>query len=315
MAHNLAKGLNGKTALVLAENPAWHGLGLVAPGAFAVDLAMEHIGYEVEMRKLTVDGAGDWKDQYAPVRTDTNEILGTRSLSKGYRVIQNKDFLDLIDRVFGEAGAHYESVGALGKGERAWALARMPESFEVAQGDEVVPYLLASNAHDGTGRLTIRPTTVRVVCQNTLTLAMHRTATWSVDIGHTGDVKAKLEMAGDLLAAAGKEFANFREAAAQMTRRKMTDEEIARYVAARLAGRGEKGVERGTEEILEILHSATCTVGGAGGTAWAAYNAVSEWIDHHGRERSRDAAWLSGTTGAKAAAKDSAFRAALALAV
>lgn len=314
MAANLAVGLNGKTAIILAEKPGWHLMGDIEPGPFATDRALEAIGYEVELRPVTVQGVGEWERQYAPVRKDTNQILGSRLLSSGYKVIQNRDFLEAIDTVFGEAGSRYETVGALGKGERVWALARMPEAFDVAQGDTIQPYLLASTSHDGTARLTIRPTTVRVVCQNTLTLALHNEAAWMVNIGHNGDPVRKLKEACEILAQAGREFANFKDAAESLKKKTLTQDELTSYIAKLLSDRGERGQKKASETILEILHSATCTVGGIEGTAWAAFNAVSEFLDHHGRASDDSSLFSSVTTGVKAAKKAEAFRAALALA-
>ncbi len=102
----------------------------------------------------------DVPSRVANVRSDTHSVLGV--VGKTYRVFQNVEAFDFMDTLVGEKLAMYETAGALRQGKRIWMLARIPKEYRV--GDDVVqPYVLLSNAHDGTQALRMIPTTVRGV--------------------------------------------------------------------------------------------------------------------------------------------------------
>lgn len=91
----------------------------------------------------------------------------------------------------GGAGVRYETAGSLQGGRRVWMLAHMPHEY-IISGERISPYLLFSNTHDGTGAIKVALTPVRVVCSNTLNLALS-TAKRSWSMIHTGDIKGKLQ--------------------------------------------------------------------------------------------------------------------------
>jgi phage/plasmid-like protein (TIGR03299 family) len=105
--------------------------------------------------------------------------------------LQNVEAFEFFDPILGEGAATYETAGALGKGERVWILARLSGDFNVAGGDVIRRYLLLSNSHDGTSSLQVKITPVRVVCNNTLTLALSQGGT--LRVRHDRDVKTALE--------------------------------------------------------------------------------------------------------------------------
>lgn len=113
----------------------------------------------------------------AVVRTDrpagsSGRVLGV--VHPDFRPLQNREGLEQFDALVGHGKSVYQTGGYLGNGEVIWLMARFPENITV-QGDDVVePYLLFSNSHDGTRAIDIRLTTVRVVCQNTLNLALSK---------------------------------------------------------------------------------------------------------------------------------------------
>jgi len=103
------------------------------------------------------------------LRSTDNTALGI--VSDRYKVVQNKDAFQFTDDLLGE-GVTYETAGALQGGRKVWMLARMPQRYIVA-GDEIAPYLVVMNAHDGSSGIKVAMTPVRVVCQNTLNLALN----------------------------------------------------------------------------------------------------------------------------------------------
>ena len=131
-----------------------------------------------------------------------------------YKVIQNQEAFAFTDELLGE-GVRYETAGSLQGGRRVWLLAHMPHEY-IISGERISPYLIFSNTHDGSGAIKVALTPIRVVCQNTLNLALSNAKrSWSMI--HTGNIQNKLEEARDTLFMAenymdslGKEFERLR---------------------------------------------------------------------------------------------------------
>lgn len=141
-----------------------------------------------------VAGGLDWTVGLVPIRTtenpptaisrrlavvrkdvaagDPKKVLGV--VHPKFYPLQNDDAVDVFDALLGRGERHYHTGGYLGNGEVIWLLARLPDDIRIAGDDVVEPYMLLTNSHDGTIAIDLRLTTVRVVCQNTLALAMRR---------------------------------------------------------------------------------------------------------------------------------------------
>ena len=132
-----------------------------------------------------------------------------------YKVIQNEEAFAFTDALLGE-GVRYETAGSLQEGRRVWLLARLPREYIIA-GERISPYMVFSNTHDGSGAVKTALTPIRVVCNNTLNLAL-RTAKRSWSMIHTGDISGKIEeakntllLADGYMTALGQEFENLRK--------------------------------------------------------------------------------------------------------
>ncbi len=150
-------------------------------------------------------------DKFAVVRNMDNAIMGV--VGPDYQVIQNVQMFNFLDAL--TTGEHkvakWESAGSLRGGKQVWALLNLVESdIIVGKNDRVLPYLLITNAHDGSAACRVIPTTVRVVCWNTLNVAVAgQFSDLVVTIRHTGDTERKLEEAKLILAEAGERFGAF----------------------------------------------------------------------------------------------------------
>lgn len=168
MAHEIMKN----DGVVLHKNAAWHGLGVIVQDAPtpAEALKLASLDWSVQQAPLAakmVDGG----ELAVPThvlnyRGDTQGFLGV--VGAGYRPIQNQELADFCEAL-AEAGdeVRVESAGSIRNGQKVWFLLK-GESFSVRDKDEVQPYICVSNGHDGWTALRCTPTTVRVVCSNTL---------------------------------------------------------------------------------------------------------------------------------------------------
>ncbi len=218
---------------VVGEEP-WHGLGNpVSPNVSAAEMCRE-AGLDWTVEKLPAPGARivDPKktiyDRYLIYREPIakkreNEKVALGMVGSGYEPLQNRDafafFTPFIDSRF----AQYETAGALGNGERVWVQAKLREQILVAKDDVVDRYLLLSNSHNGAGAVTIRFTPIRVVCQNTLNLAIEDGGKSAISVRHTRHVDRNLarSQASELKLIIDKVFADAQNLFAAMALRSL----------------------------------------------------------------------------------------------
>jgi phage/plasmid-like protein (TIGR03299 family) len=190
----------------------------------------EHAGvdFTVGKRPLYVEGVGEVGTHVATVREDTGDVLGI--VGKDYGVMQTGVMLDFLDNLVQDAGMRYESAGALHGGKAVWILASMGDEWTIGE-DRHVPYILATTTHDGSGSVTVTPTTVRVVCQNTLSAAMFRRDNDRISIRHTSGVVDNLRAAGDTLRIATAHQRRMQEFLAAAYETRITRDDVAAVVA------------------------------------------------------------------------------------
>jgi phage/plasmid-like protein (TIGR03299 family) len=281
---------NGRDAMMYAGAAPWHRLGkrLDAPATAAEAITAAGLDYSVELQSLKTETDLRVPRRKAVVRTDTKAVLGV--VSRGYSPIQNRTCFDFLDSVVAENGLRYHTAGALGKGERIWMLARLPSHIRVKNSDDVTEkFLLLSNSHDGSSALRCFFTPIRVVCANTLTLAHLQHRGEGITIRHRGNLAAK---ARDALGLAQVFFDDLEGRIDRLASHSPTSAQLQVYFKTlfpdpeeRRATRAENVRTALTElfesgmgqDIPQIRH-----------TAWAAFNAVSEYVDHVKPTRGRD---------------------------
>jgi phage/plasmid-like protein (TIGR03299 family) len=174
MAHNIGQ------MFYFGERP-WHKLGtkIEEPATIEEALTVGGLDWTVSMQRLVL--AGEYESgapqRQAIVRDDVKPGLPGRVLGvvhPNFKVLQNRDGAMLFDSLFGKGEGVYHTGGYLKKGEVVWLMAKLPDGIILPGEDKLDTYLLFSNSHDGTLPIDIRLTTVRVVCNNTLTLALRK---------------------------------------------------------------------------------------------------------------------------------------------
>jgi phage/plasmid-like protein (TIGR03299 family) len=178
MAHNICIQ-NGEASMFYVDEVPWHGLGTKLEGPATAQEAISAAKLDWPVIKIPLYAGGDGErkhrvpDRFAIVpahRWGREDCPAFGIVGNDYTPLQNHEAFDFFDSIVGEKAAIYHTAGALGDGERIWILARLPTDIHVA-GDAVNKYLLLSNTHDGNNSVQAKFTPIRVVCENTLTMA------------------------------------------------------------------------------------------------------------------------------------------------
>ncbi|MBB2148939.1 DUF932 domain-containing protein [Pedobacter gandavensis] len=251
MAHNLYfDNEKERYSFFSTKEKAWHGLGTIVEDYPTSQEAIQFAGldYKVEKRPLyTVDnGEPDFENENilihseilipnysATIRTDTEQVLGV--VGKDYEIVQNVHAFEFFDSIVGGGdGILYETAGALGKGERIFITAKLPDYIRVGKDDCIEKYLFLTTSHDGLGSITAAFTPIRIVCNNTLNAAM-RDKTNCIRIKHTANAHDRLKVANRLLGLSNQ-FANeLQDVFNNWARVRITDDETMQLIKIAMA--------------------------------------------------------------------------------
>lgn len=205
----------------------WHGLGTRVEEALTSQDALHYSGLDwtVQQEPLMTETFKDVPGFRANVRSDNGKILGI--VGDKYKVVQNHEAFAFTDDLIGE-GVRYETAGSLNGGRKVWMLARLPERYRLMD-EEVNPFIVFTNSHDGSGAIRVAPTPVRVVCQNTLNLAL-TTAKRSWSMMHTSGVQAKLDEAHDALFKADFYMKALQNEAERLSMQMVSDRQVLKWI-------------------------------------------------------------------------------------
>ena len=279
---------NVETMMYVREKP-WHGLGTKVDEAPTSAEALELAGlnWKVEQTPVyTADGTliPNYK---ANVRNTDNSVLGI--VTDRYQIVQNEEAFEFTDSIVGETEngvVKYETAGSLNHGKKIWLLAKMPT--QKVLDDEVEPYMCFTNSHDGSGAIRICMTPIRVVCQNTLNMALSQAKrSWSTK--HVGDIESKLEEAKMCLELADEYMYNLGIEAEKLAntalRREQIDEILNEMfpVDDLTSERKKSNIQQIKDEfyIAYFMPDIEKFIG----TAWGAINAMSDCVTHTAPKR------------------------------
>lgn len=219
---------NVETMFYVRETP-WHGLGTrveEAPSSKEA-LALAGLDWQVVQKPVTTVDGLDIPGFKANIRSTDDQVLGV--VTDRYQVVQNEEAFAFTDELLGE-GVTYETAGSLQSGRRTWILAKLPQKY-IISGDEVTPYLVFMNSHDGSGAVKVAMTPVRVVCQNTLNLALS-TAKRAWSSNHTGRIGDRLTEARHDLLYAKRYMGELGKAIDLLNRKRLSDRQVYEYIDA-----------------------------------------------------------------------------------
>ena len=263
------------------EKP-WHGLGVVVKEAPTSEEALRLAGldWNVVQEAIYTPCREKIEGFKANVRDTDRKVLGV--VSDRYKVVQNVEAFSFTDELLGH-GVRYETAGSLSGGRRVWLLARLPREYIIA-GERISPYLVFSNTHDGSGSVKVAVTPVRVVCNNTLNLALE-TAQRSFSMVHTGNISDKITEARDTLFKAESYMDRLGAEFEQLHQQKVTDAEVQKYIEllipleSNATRTQEKNVNRLREDLAMRYYDAP-DLQTVGKNAYRFINAVSDFATH-----------------------------------
>lgn len=218
---------NVETMFYVREKP-WHGLGTEVQEAPNSEDALIWAGLDWQVEQKPVfAGDGTLIPGYkVNIRDRDGAPLGI--VTDRYKVVQNEDAFQFTDDLLGE-GVTYETAGALQGGRKVWLLARMPHRYIIA-GDEIAPYLVVMNSHDGSSGIKVAMTPIRVVCQNTLNLALDSAKRiWTTK--HTENVMSRVYEARETLELAEAYMGELGRGIDALSKIKLTDKQVMEFMA------------------------------------------------------------------------------------
>lgn len=216
---------NVESIMSVREVP-WFGWGTIVDEAqsSADALRLSGLDWKVEPKKIYDQYGNAIPNYIANTRDKDNSVLGI--VTERYDILNNEDAFSFTDMLL-EEGVKYETAGSLAGGKKIWLLAKMPETKVL--NEEYVPYLCFANSFDGTSSVKIALTMVRVVCQNTLNLALKQAKrTWSTK--HIGDIDSKMEEAQNTLFSANKYIEALNEEVEILTQKRMNQDDLDEFV-------------------------------------------------------------------------------------
>lgn len=272
---------NVETMFYTREKP-WNGLGtMVAEAPNSKDaLRLAGLNWKVLQEPVYTENEELIQGYKANVRDTDRKVLGV--VTDRYKVIQNEEAFAFTDTLLGE-GVRYETAGSLQEGRRVWMLARLPREFIIG-GERISPYMVFSNTHDGSGAVKTALTPIRVVCNNTLNLAL-RTAKRSWSMIHTGDISGKIEeakntllLADEYMTALGQEFENLRKI-------KLSERQVQDYIKILLPMEENYSLlqKRGVEKLradMKMRYFDAPDLKDVGNNGYRFVNAVSDFATH-----------------------------------
>jgi phage/plasmid-like protein (TIGR03299 family) len=286
--------------MMYAREVPWHRLGTAVDQEVEARAAIKLGGldWECEKRPVFLSGAAQVdgipvigqavENRKAVVRKTDDKILGL--VTDAYKIIQNSDCFGFMDSIIGEGQAVYHTAGSLYGGRIVFLTVKLPEDAIVGP-DKVSQYILLFSSHDGTQSLSVRWTPVRVVCANTLEFAQGN-CSQTFHVRHRENYQTKIDEARNVMDLTRHYY---KQMEIQFNKMLETPFEVGHMVslAKQLIPISEDRSCRSTASARKVVQLTNLFEEGlghkeVGKNRWAAYNAVTEFVDHHATYRARE---------------------------
>lgn len=312
MAHELEM-INGEAQMAYraSQGKPWHGLGVPVSDDMTPMEMMKVAGLDWEVEKVDTfyryKGDNHRTGQQALVRSTDGKIL--TQVGPGWNPVQNSEAFDFFTDFVKAGDMVMDTAGSLKDGQIVWALADVRDGFSLFNGDDVRGYLLFSNPHQYGKAIDIKFVMERVVCNNTLAVALNEKNQPSVRVNHRSQFDAN--KVKEILGLSHNKVEKFKEAAEFLGSKQYDRAQLERFFGKIFgeSSREDKVLSRTAERAMEIVENQPGDHFRPG-TWWNAYNAVTYLTDHE-LCRSQDtrltAAWFGGNAKRKVDALDIAL--------
>lgn len=290
MAHQI---LENDQMFYLKNQVPWHGLGKEfkedRPATSQEALIYANLGWKVNKRPLVLARNGKTVDGHFEVyREDTDYTLGI--VGKSYTELQQAEAFSFFDAIVGDNQAIFHTAGSLFNGKVVWILAKLPGDIKVSNDDCIEKYLLLTTSHDGSKAVQVMFTPTRVVCSNTLNIALREGGN-KVSIRHTSSVVENLKQAHKLMGITSKFYEEMGNVFNIFTKKAMNSKLLDQYIDAVFKpevkeDEEEKEVNEYTRNtVIQLFESGK---GNKGETLWDAFNGMTEFVDHHRKRGAKE---------------------------
>jgi phage/plasmid-like protein (TIGR03299 family) len=296
----------------------WHGVGTQLDRHQPIETWAEQAGMNFKILetpvRYAIRGSDNQEitlpipDQKVLYRSDTKAALSI--VSNRYQVVQPRDILEFYRELVDVSGFELETAGILKFGRKCFALARTGQSTSLKGNDTVNGYLLLATACDGSLATTAQFTSVRVVCNNTLAIALgDRTDAVKVPHSTTFDPQSVKKQLGVSVSA----WDQFCYRVKALSERKVKSNEVEQFLnrvfVSVIDKQGTPGMERTMQKVKALYEGKGrgAELDSSKGTAFGLLNAVTQYIDHERRALSMDHRLDSAWFGQGASTKTSAF--------
>lgn len=245
-------------------------------------LRLAGLDWKVYQREVYTDSGIKIEGYRANVRNTDNKVLGV--VTERYKIVQNEEAFSFTDALLGK-GVRYETAGSLQEGKKVWLLARLPKEY-IISGEQISPYLVFSNSHDGSAAVRVAVTPIRVVCNNTLNLALS-TAKRSWAMVHTGNIKSKIHEAQETLFMAENYMSKLGKEFEELKRQKLSERQVKEYIELLLPLEKTtslvtaKNVKKLRDDLRARYYDAPDLQDVGGNNAYRFINAVSDFATHN----------------------------------
>jgi phage/plasmid-like protein (TIGR03299 family) len=280
MPHNIDK-------MVYAGQVPWHGLGTALPRNADYEEIVQAAGFytAIERDISAPPLEGPIPDKKALFRDDTGAFLAV--VNKSYEVVQFEEVAHTLVIAAGGVRCIFHTAGTLGpNGVRGWLLGELPNVIQV-RGDKspIKKYVLAYMGHDGITPIVIKNVATRVVCQNTLGVALGERDGAELHIVHTASARMRLEEAGRAFRRLIAGYEYFEALANHLAMTRFSEHQLRNVINLVLPLPDDDAKHprliKARSKVIELFYSGSGIEGPIQNTAWAALQALSEYADHH----------------------------------
>tara|TARA_Y100000004_G_scaffold68332_1_gene76678 strand:- start:13070 stop:14098 length:1029 start_codon:yes stop_codon:yes gene_type:complete len=329
--------------MAYANEVPWHGLGQQVNSDMSPQEMLVAAGIDWTVSKrpaYTVDKPNCWNivdptgeasfirapEQHFLVRDSDNKVLS--NCGENYVPFQNSEVMDFFKKFTDAGQMTMETAGSLKQGKEIWGLAKISGGFKLANSDEVEGYLLLNNSHQVGKAMTIMFTPIRVVCNNTLTMALGDKGN-KFRVLHLQMFDEEIHRAAEeALGISGAQMQAFQEQSEFLAKKQFKQQSLENYIAELfqpnlLVERGKANdpstlppmrdeFKRTASAVREAVDlSPGASLKSAKGTWWGALNAVTYIVDHQTRSQQEGNSLHSAWFGSGAATKRKALTKAL----